>query len=432
MLDVSLRELEYVVAVDDERSFTRAALRLHMAQPALSQAIIRLERRLCIVLFERTSRRVSPTPAGARLAEHARDIISRISHALDDVASIPAPPVRIHVSEPSLDTPRRLLFAIRVGNPGLSIPFSMRQTPGHSHTFGVPTTSKMGRHNMRSGINENTTNRRWTQRATSTGLAGVAIAAAVAAAVPAATSAGAVAPSSASAAPTQAMRAEVLPTEVLRSGVLQTGEQIVWRVSPAAALPMPALPAGALDAIPGRHQVASPEVVGQSAGAGAIIGGVVGGVIGFIVGAATAPIIGTVATTLILAGTAAVCATATAGVGCTVLLPLAAVIAAPLTTLGAPIIGAVVGAGIGAVIGGGVGAAIGASYASAPVPAPKQAAATKRVAATNQGFVAPKAVTDLAQDPTVKNIVNAVDRAAQTRPELAPVRNFAAQFLPTK
>ena len=84
---MSLRELEYVVAVHRERNFTRAAQQLHMAQPALSQAILRLERRLGVRLFDRTSRRVEPTPAGHNLAVDALDIIDRVGATIARTAA---------------------------------------------------------------------------------------------------------------------------------------------------------------------------------------------------------------------------------------------------------------------------------------------------------------------------------------------------------
>ena len=69
---MELRQLRYLVTLADERHFTRAAARLHIAQPALSQQVRRLEDEVGIALVDRTTRHVSLTPAGERLVERAR------------------------------------------------------------------------------------------------------------------------------------------------------------------------------------------------------------------------------------------------------------------------------------------------------------------------------------------------------------------------
>lgn len=75
------RELAYFLAVADELHFGRAASRLGIAQPALSKAIRKLERRLGISLFERTSRVVTLTTAGQVLAREARTALDAVSAA---------------------------------------------------------------------------------------------------------------------------------------------------------------------------------------------------------------------------------------------------------------------------------------------------------------------------------------------------------------
>lgn len=84
------RHLKYFIAVAEERHFGRAALRLHMAQPPLSQQIRQLEELLGTPLLVRTTRKVDLTPAGQVLLDRGRALLQELDALVEDVQQVGA------------------------------------------------------------------------------------------------------------------------------------------------------------------------------------------------------------------------------------------------------------------------------------------------------------------------------------------------------
>jgi LysR family transcriptional regulator, benzoate and cis,cis-muconate-responsive activator of ben and cat genes len=82
---LEIKQLRYFIAVAEELNFTRAAHRIGIAQPPLSQQILSLEHQLRAQLFVRSKRKVELTPAGEVLLSHARRVINAANDAVDAV-----------------------------------------------------------------------------------------------------------------------------------------------------------------------------------------------------------------------------------------------------------------------------------------------------------------------------------------------------------
>jgi DNA-binding transcriptional LysR family regulator len=97
-MDLDPRYLQAFVEVGRAKSFSRAAASLHRTQPAVSYQIQRLEQQLGVLLFDRTTRRLSLTGAGAQLFEVCERFFGefgRLAASLRDPATPPREPLRI-------------------------------------------------------------------------------------------------------------------------------------------------------------------------------------------------------------------------------------------------------------------------------------------------------------------------------------------------
>lgn len=122
---MDLRDFEAFVAVAEELHFGRAAERLHISQPPLSNRIRLLEQNLKLQLFERSTRNVTLTDAGARFLHPARRVLNEVAAAQDlarSIASGDEGRVRIGFagasSQQSLPT---LTSAVRAAHPGIEL-----------------------------------------------------------------------------------------------------------------------------------------------------------------------------------------------------------------------------------------------------------------------------------------------------------------------
>jgi DNA-binding transcriptional LysR family regulator len=129
---IDLESIRRFVVVAEELNFTRAAARLGLAQPPLSAAISKLERRLGVRLLERTSRQVTLTPAGAVLLHQGRIAVEAAGAAVQRTRRAATQPARLTVAvKPGTGTdllrrivrryaqdPRRPPVRLLFGHPG--------------------------------------------------------------------------------------------------------------------------------------------------------------------------------------------------------------------------------------------------------------------------------------------------------------------------
>jgi DNA-binding transcriptional LysR family regulator len=122
---MEIRQLEYFLAVAEDGNFTRAAARLHVAQPGVSAQIHRLEHELGHELLDRSGRSVSLTAAGDALRPHAEAVLASLRNAkraVDQVAGLLRGQVRVGMVTlvASVDVPG-LLADFQSDHPGLEI-----------------------------------------------------------------------------------------------------------------------------------------------------------------------------------------------------------------------------------------------------------------------------------------------------------------------
>jgi DNA-binding transcriptional LysR family regulator len=133
MNSVELRHLRYFVAVAEELHFGRAAERLRLAQPGLSQQIQALERALDVRLLDRTSRQVTLTAAGSLLLLEARRLLAQADRAFDDVRRAgrgeTGRVIVAAIGSATYDVVPRLLREFRRRYPGVELVLREMSTP---------------------------------------------------------------------------------------------------------------------------------------------------------------------------------------------------------------------------------------------------------------------------------------------------------------
>ncbi len=131
---LELRQLRYFVAVAEELHFGRAAKRLNISQPPLSQQIMAMEEHLGVALFKRTNRHVALTEAGKYLLRAARNLLRDAKHVTEYTRMVAQGvigkvSVGVHLSAPLYPFVGRLLQQFRHKHPQIRLELVMHERP---------------------------------------------------------------------------------------------------------------------------------------------------------------------------------------------------------------------------------------------------------------------------------------------------------------
>ncbi len=126
---MTFRQLESFLAVAREGSFSRAAVRIHLSQPTLSEHIHELEREVGARLFHRSGRRVTLTEAGRVFAPHAAHIVAAAGdarHAVADLGGLTQGTLLVGASTtPGIYVLPRVVAAFQQRHPGVTLTLSI-------------------------------------------------------------------------------------------------------------------------------------------------------------------------------------------------------------------------------------------------------------------------------------------------------------------
>lgn len=121
---MGLRQLEYMLKVAEEQSFTKASLKLKIAQPSLSQYILNLEQDLGVTLFNRTTNPITLTHAGEVFSIKAREILmlnKELTMQMQDIAGLRKGKLKIGISQTGADFVPKILSSFHQKFPNVEI-----------------------------------------------------------------------------------------------------------------------------------------------------------------------------------------------------------------------------------------------------------------------------------------------------------------------